>query len=423
MSYEPRFSGEPGLREGPDFRADNGLPATYPRAQPLADGTTLPPQRRMPADQRGDGDTEVDGDRLLVHLIWELALLIGTAVAAYLLLGRQPGAFSGGSLHDLLTFGAALTLLAAGTGLSVRTAAPNLAVGPLAAAAGIYFASNSARGVSGAAWTALLLALAVGLIIGILTVGLHVPAWAASLGVGFLVVIWIQQHRSPVKIIAGPDIESNAFYLFGAVIALAIVGALLGAVRPIRRAVGWFRPSGDPAWRQGVLAGAIALGGQAVCGLMAGAAGVLFALRAGTVTPSDGLALTALALGAVLLGGTSAFGRRGGILGTVLSAALLTLVLRYGEAGRPALSMYAVGGGALVIGLAVTRLVEAFGAPREEGEGSPGDGSGPDAADTAGPERSSGPSPQLGWTSTLPVRSAEETWGGTNPAGTQWGNR
>jgi predicted outer membrane lipoprotein len=85
-------------------------------------------------------------------------------------------------------------------------------------------------------------------------------------------------------------------------------------------------------------------------------------MRVRAVVPDDGLLLLAQAAAAALLGGTSAHGRRGGVLGTALAAAFLQLAalwLALVEAEqwtRPALL-----GGAIGVGLLVGRLVEAAG--------------------------------------------------------------
>ena len=77
----------------------------------------------------------------------------------------------------------------------------------------------------------------------------------------------------------------------------------------------------------------------------------------------DGLELTALAVGVALLGGTSAFGRRGGIFGTVLAAALLAVAMAYTQAIGHPWTAFALAAVAIALGLGVTRVVERFGRP------------------------------------------------------------
>ena len=67
--------------------------------------------------------------------------------------------------------------------------------------------------------------------------------------------------------------------------------------------------------------------------------------------------------GGALLGGTSAFGRRGGIFGTVFAAALLSVGLAYAQADDRTWSAAGIATVAILVGLCVTRLVERFGRP------------------------------------------------------------
>jgi ribose/xylose/arabinose/galactoside ABC-type transport system permease subunit len=407
MSYDQAQPlGDASPREEPDFRAGNGLSATYqPGDQPT--DTQLPPVHRPPVPSEldhvfdDDGDEEAGADRMTVHLVWELVLLLAVGAAGFLLLSRHSDQVTGANRIDLLVSAAALGLLTMGVGLSTRAGAPNLAVGPLAVAAGIFFATRSGGQTVATVGMTLLAAASVGAVIAVLVVGLQVPGWAASLGAGFALVAWIRQYDAAVPV--GNDLEpgDNAYFLAGGVFALALVGALIGAVPPIRRAIGRFRPYGDPAWRRGAAAAGLTFLALTVSGVFAGAAGVLLAAQAHEARPGDGLAFSALALGAVLLGGTSAFGRRGGILGSVLAVALLTLVLRYSAAGKLGLSEYTVGGVAVLVGLVATRLVERFGRPAEA----------PVAAEPA-----ESPVP---W---QPSGAEEDTWTG-GLGGSQWGSR
>lgn len=417
MTYDqPRFRGEPGFREEPDFRADNGLSATY---QPAGYGdrpteNSLPPVRRQNTTDLDDvfdddeEDEELGADRMVVHLVWELVLLVAAGVLAYLLISGDRAAVTGANRSDLLVWAAALVLLTMGIGLSMRAAAVNLAVGPLAVGAGVFYATHSDSGTPATIGMTLLAAAGVGAITAILVVGLQVPAWAASLGAAFAVIAWNGQYDAPINVRAGFNPDDNAVFLAGGVAALALVGALIGAVRPIRRAVGRFRPYGDPAWRRGPAAAGLTFLAVTVSGVFAGAAGLLLASRGDQVTPSDGIPLTALALGAALLGGTSAFGRRGGLFGTLLAVAVVVLALRYSEAEHLGLSQYAVGAGAILLGLVVTRMVEAFGRPAEEE---------PEATGAAPAQR------QGDWDQPAAPGPGGDGWGGQAPGDTpQWGS-
>jgi predicted ABC-type sugar transport system permease subunit len=167
------------------------------------------------------------------------------------------------------------------------------------------------------------------------------------------------------------DPVPDAYLWFAGFAGLSVVASLLAIASRIRRAVGRFRPVADPARRRGILAAVITVAATAMSMILAGLAGVLLVATTSqddaTVTPagaeSSVLLLTALGLGGALLGGTSAFGRRGGIFGTVFAACLLAVVLGYLAEKHPSVPALVVAAFAIAIGLAVTRLVERYGRP------------------------------------------------------------
>jgi hypothetical protein len=95
------------------------------------------------------------------------------------------------------------------------------------------------------------------------------------------------------------------------------------------------------------------------------AAGPLLELDTREIVPTEhGRGLMVLALGAALLGGTSVYGRHGGLFGTALAVIGLTLLSRYAAAEDRAVSVFALAAAAIAVGLMVSRLVEALGRPK-----------------------------------------------------------
>ncbi|WP_271189649.1 ABC transporter permease [Dactylosporangium matsuzakiense] len=394
MAYDDsRFRGEPGFREEPDFRS-GGVPEDAPTlgvvnqsvytpgsfpvspayGSPAADepvGRRRAPTTQQLGDVFDDPEHGEPGrDRFAVHALWELVLLLTGGALLYLLRDASPAALRGAELHALLLSGAAFGLITVAMGLSLRAGAPNLAVGPVALAAALFFAANSNRGLLTTALITGLVALGAGVVIAVVVVGFHVPGWAASLGGALALIAWIADQPD-AKLVAGAyDPHGHALWWAIGVAGLAIGGGALGLVRPLRRSLGRFRPVRDPADRPG--GGARAFTGFAIAGsaVLAAAAGVLVALTdrgvaaAGATASFGGFTVSVLALGAALAGGTSAFGRRGGVLGTALAVVVVTLLLRYTQAEGWKLQPAALAAGAIGIGLVVTRLVETFGRPR-----------------------------------------------------------
>jgi ribose/xylose/arabinose/galactoside ABC-type transport system permease subunit len=411
MAYDDssyrRRDPDSSLRDDTAYRPTSYESGDYPEPD-TTESTLNGQQRRLsPAvldDVFDDPEHgEVGRDRMAVHLVWETVLLLAAAAFAVLLYRRDADAFRGASLNSLLVFAAALGLLGLGAAVTLRTGAVNLALGPVAVASALHFAEQSDRGVLAAAGVAVAVGAAAGLVIAVSVVGLHVPGWAASLAAGLAVVVYIQQRGAPVEVQGGYDPTRHAAYLFGMVAALSVLGGLLGSIRSIRRTVGRFRPVGDPARRRGGVAGVLTGGAIVLSTVCAVGAGVLLAaVGDGPVVPSPGLELTGLALGAALAGGTSAFGRRGGVFGTVLAVTVLTLFIRYAEESGWRIAQLATAATAMAIGLVVTRLVERFGRPPARPDDDWDDA--PAGLDP-GPSTRSSPRTES-WSSALPAQPA-----------------
>jgi hypothetical protein len=104
------------------------------------------------------------------------------------------------------------------------------------------------------------------------------------------------------------------------------------------------------------------LGALIVSSVFAVGAGFLMASQtAEEIQPGTGLEWTGIALGLAMLAGTSAFGRRGGIFGTLFAVAGLTLFLDYADRRNFEISLFAIAACVLAGGLIITRLVETYG--------------------------------------------------------------
>ncbi len=100
-----------------------------------------------------------------------------------------------------------------------------------------------------------------------------------------------------------------------------------------------------------------------VSSVLAALAGILYSLTTGGAATDTGITWSAVAVAIALAGGTSAYGRRGGIFGTVLAAIVFVLVGRYSDLANYRIDPRVLIGSALIIGLLATRLVEIYGRP------------------------------------------------------------
>ncbi len=307
-------------------------------------------------------DGEPGRDRMMVHGLWEVVLALALAGAGYALSQARPGALGALGLPDLALATTVLGLVVAASAVSLRAGAPNLAVGGVAVFAALYLGQHGSGGWFGPAATVIGICAAIGLAQGLVVVGLQVPAWAASLAVAIGLVAW-SSGKTAGALGAGYDPAPHAYYWFGGFCLLSVGASVLGLVPTIRRGFGRFRPVIDPARRRGKVAALITLGATVASSALAGLGGVLALSVYREAVPTNGLELTALALGGALLGGTSAFGRRGGIFGTVFAAALLSVGLAYAQAADRTWSAAGIATVAILVGLCVTRLVERFGRP------------------------------------------------------------
>src|SRR5829696_8640679 len=305
----------------------------------------MDPEPDEPAARR----RPVPRDRIWVHAVWELLLAAAVVGAVLAVRAQDADALTGAGLQDLLVLLAAGILLGSAFALSLRAAVPNLAVGAVAVTAGTltgWLVAEHGYDWEVAALVTLGAAVALGIALAIVVVGLRTPAWAVGLGAAlglYAAVLSLSAGRS-VLVEGGPELRDWAWPLAIGAAVLSVLGGALALPSRMRAAVGRYRPDGDPAGRR-----------------------------------APGSALPAAAALA-LLGGTRAYGRRGGVLGTVLAAAFLQLAalwLVLIEA-QP-WSLPALLGGAIVVGLLVGRVVEAVGSQREpEPE--------PDEEDDVGPE-------------------------------------
>ncbi|SHN01173.1 hypothetical protein [Cryptosporangium aurantiacum] len=309
-------------------------------------------------------------DKVWPHLIWEIVLAAAVITEVLLVLAQDDQVFRGDAGPAVLLWIATAVLLGSAAALSLRAGMPNIAIGAIAIAAGADYAWLV--GVEGHSFgQALAIALAggalAGLVIALFSTVFGVPSWAVSLGIaGLLSGLVPALAGSAARRIGGetPDVHVSAeWWLVGAA-GISVLGGLLLAVPAFRRFVGRSRPTGDPAKRAGFVASIAAAGALAGSGALAAAAGLLdTANRGSSAAGYTGMAeLAMIGFSVALLGGVSAHGRRGGVFGVVLAAALLGLVrLHLDLVGADRWVGAVISGAAILLGLAVTRLMERLG--------------------------------------------------------------
>jgi ribose transport system permease protein len=268
---------------------------------------------------------------VLVLSLLLVAFVIGIAVG-------RPGTVTPTWVSNTLLFAAPLGVLAAGQTLVMLTGGIDLSVASVATGAAYLLSTNvSSLGSP----TALVLALAFGILVGLLNgVGvavLGVQPLVMTLGTGLMVggimIVYSQQMLAsqpqvPDFIQAlgsgklGGLVPINLFLWI--VLAAAMIlglartgfGRLLYAVGDNREAC---HLAGIRVWR-------VILVDYVLCSLLAAVAGLI--LVGSTKAADLGLAEVYLlpSVAAVIIGGTSIFGGRGGYAGTIVGALMLTVL-------------------------------------------------------------------------------------------------
>ncbi|MEU4232301.1 hypothetical protein AB0F17_49080 [Nonomuraea sp. NPDC026600] len=240
----------------------------------------------------------------VVVLVWEGFLGILTiALIVVALLSAPPGQY----LVLILAQAGALGLVATGLALSFRTGTPNLAVGSIAAFTAMVTASLMTNGLGwAAAIIAILVATVGGLLLGLFATALSAPAWAVTLGAAVACEALVNGIADGRVIPIDVNFPTYVWFVLFAIVSLG--GAL--AWPALRVASPW-------------ITAMVGLGGSS---LLAALGGVALLTRIHAATPASGWTTTTLALAAVLLGGISVHGKRGGVAGTVLAVLFLSLV-------------------------------------------------------------------------------------------------
>src|SRR5579864_70411 len=266
-----------------------------------------------------------------------LALIV--VLVAFVLASEfaRPGTVSPRWLSNMVMFAAPLGVMAGGQTLVMLTAGIDLSVASVATAAAYAMATHSSLGGA----TSVLYGLGVGVVVGLLNgVGialLRVQPLVMTLGTGLMtigmLVVYSQQMMASGPhvpefidaLAAGKvfEIVPNSLFLW-APVALAIIFALrrTGYGR-LLYAVG---DNSDACELSGIRVWRVVLVAYVVCGVLAAVAGLIVAGAVGATNLSLADAYLLPSVAAVIIGGTSIFGGRGGYAGTIIGVLILTVL-------------------------------------------------------------------------------------------------
>jgi ribose transport system permease protein len=233
--------------------------------------------------------------------------------------------FTPSNLSNVVRQNAFTAILAAGMSLVILTGGIDLSVGSVVGLAGVLSADALVRGAGLPAGVAvgLIVGLVVGTVNGLAVTRLRVPPFIVTLAM-MLIVRGAAYKYTNARTISGLPPAFGA--LSQGVLAASVMAAVFALTwvllmrTPFGRHV--YATGGNPeaAWLAGIRVQRVLLAVYALCGLCAGLAGVLVASRLNAGYPKAGEFYELDAVTAVVVGGTSLFGGRGSIWGTLAGA-------------------------------------------------------------------------------------------------------
>jgi ribose transport system permease protein len=230
-----------------------------------------------------------------------------------------------GNLSNVLRQNAFTAILAAGMTFVILTAGIDLSVGSVVGLTGVLCAGLLSRGAGLAisVSAALGLGLAIGLLNGVAITRLKVPAFVVTLAMMQIARGWAFKFTDARTISGLPvGFAALASGFSTALIVCAVFGVtwLVLMRTPFGRHV--YAVGGNPeaARLSGISVDRIQLAVYTICGGCAGLSGLLVAARLNAGYPRAGEFYELDAIAAVVVGGTSLFGGRGSIWGTLAGA-------------------------------------------------------------------------------------------------------
>lgn len=255
----------------------------------------------------------------------QYAIFIAVALECVVLALATDTFLTGSNLTNVLRQNAFPAIIAAGMTFVILTGGIDLSVGSVVGLSGVLCADAMVHG-----WS-LPAAIALGILVGLLTGALNglvvtrigVPPFIVTLAT-MLIVRGAAFKYTDARTIAGlpAGFGSISQGIIMALVMMAIYAAawVMLMRTPFGRHVYATGGNRDAAWLSGVRVDRVLLQVYLICGAGAGVAGVLVASRLNAGYPRAGELYELDAIAAVVVGGTSLYGGRGSIWGTLAGA-------------------------------------------------------------------------------------------------------
>jgi ribose transport system permease protein len=272
---------------------------------------------------------------LRAHTIYPLILLLVAFVIVVELV--RPGTVTPLWASNTFLFAAPLAIMAAGQTMVMLTGGIDLSVASVATGSAYLLATNASSGNVIAIGLGLLLGVGVGIVNGVGVALLGVQPLVMTLGAGLMtsgvMIVYGQRMMASTPHVPAIIQTLGAGKIFGlvpvdlflwiAIGALMLFGLHRTGFGRLIYAVGDNREAchlaGIRVWR-------VLFAGYLLCAILAAITGLVLVggTNAADLSLADGFLLPSVA--AVVIGGTSIFGGRGGYAGTIIGALILTVL-------------------------------------------------------------------------------------------------
>jgi len=299
-----------------------------------------------------------------VILRWrEASILLACVLLAIYFQSTNPAFLSLSNIQNLIDFTATTAIIAAGEVMVLVCGELDLSVGMVYALVPFIMHFLAAAGAPSV--VALVLALAaaglVGLVNGVITTFLSVPAFVTTLGTMFLI------NGLTLTISGGFPVEPQAgaafAMIFGGVAwtrlawALAIAVVLQWVLNRTRFGLHTIATGGNltAAAEVGIKVNSVKIRNFVLCSILGGFAGIIDAFRIGSIDPlAGGSQIMFMAIASAVIGGTLLTGGSGTIIGALIGAlALAILQDGFTLSGVSAFTFDMILGAAILVTMAV----------------------------------------------------------------------
>ena len=297
-----------------------------------------------------------------------IPLLLAIAALALVAATRSSEFFTTTNAQNLLEQLAVLGVLAVGQTFLMAAGQLDLSVGSGATLVTVVGAKMLTGGHD--EWLSIAACLGLGILIGVVTgavvASTRVAPFILTLGgmsvLASIALVLSQQQPIPVGLQLS-DLDLSIWFgipvpawVFGASL---VAGALILRYTRLGRNAYAVGSNEEAAYLSGIAVSWVKIGLFALNGAMVGLAGLLLMARLGSGDPTAGQGLELQAIAAVVLGGASLAGGRGGMFGTLLGVFLLAEISNsLTLSGVASFYQSMVQGGVLIFAVVLTALLE-----------------------------------------------------------------